>query len=310
MEEFLEQFPESIKEAVSLAKGVEVKGDYDKILVFGMGGSGIAGSILADYIKKMPVFVLNSYNLPEFIDRKTLAFASSYSGNTEEPLEMFRQAKERGIDSVIVTSNGKFSKKHGKKIMLPAGLPPRCSLGYQFFSILAVLQNSGIVGRQDKYIEETVKLLDSLDKRLPEKLANRLMDKIPVIYGSDAYSGAVYRWRTQFNENGKAIAHSHLFPEMNHNEINADYRNGKFGCVFLRDRKDHPRIRKRMDITIRIIGRNAGIHNVEIRGKSLLARLFYAVHFGDWTSYYLARLRGVDPGPVPVIEDFKKQLNR
>jgi len=310
MEKILKNFYRQIEMSAGLAGNITASGEIDRVLVCGMGGSGISGGILSDYIKKMPVSVCNTYSLPKYINKKTLVFISSYSGNTEEPLRTYKQAKEKGARIIIVTSGGELAKKHEKKIMLPSGIPPRCSLGFMFFSMLTVLQNSGIIPDQKKPAKETADLLREFDVSVSKRLAEKLHGKIPVIYGSDDYSSVVYRWRTQFNENSKVIALSHTFPEMNHNEINADYSNGKFECVFIRDSHDHPRIRKRMDITAKILRGHAGVNNAYVKGNSRLARIFYAIHLGDWTSYYLARLRKQDPYAVPVIENFKKLMNR
>jgi glucose/mannose-6-phosphate isomerase len=258
----------------------------------------------------VPVFANKTYNIPYFVDEKTLAIISSYSGDTEETIEAYRQAKSRGARIVIITSGGELGRLNEKKVLIPKGMPPRCSLGYQFFAMLAVLQNSKIIPDQRKYINETISLLKGFDTSKARELARKLHGKIPIIYGSDAYSSVVYRWQTQLNETSKMFALSNVFPEMNHNEISAHSKSGNFEAVLLRDGHDHERIKKRMNITKRVMAGVLPVNDVHVRGKSMLSRMFYAIHFGDWVSCFLADMNGVDPKATPEIEYLKEELKK
>ena len=140
------------------------------------------------------------------------------------------------------------------------------------------------------------------------------MGRFPLIYGVQDFSDVVaYRWRTQFNENSKVLASHQAFPELNHNEVV-----GWQGLlpstlepwvVLLRDRQELGRIAQQIDITKAFLQeRAAGITEVWSQGQSRLARLFSLLYAGDFTSYYLALLRGVDPKPVEAIDHLKSQL--
>ena len=117
------------------------------------------------------------------------------------------------------------------------------------------------------------------------------------------------RWKTQINENAKMPAFYNVFSEMNHNEI-AGYKgmDRKFAAVIIRDKYDNEKIKKRMDVCKEIMEANVDVEEVETQGNSLLARMFSAIHLGDFVSYYLALWNRVDPGPVEVIEYMKKKL--
>ncbi len=275
-----------------------------------MGGSGIAGSLMQHYTENIPIFVRNGYDLPDFLDRNTLVYISSYSGNTEETIGLYNQAKKKGAKVVVSTSGGKLGEMTGDetRVIVPGGMPPRYSLGYQFFSMLKILDNSGLIPAQERHISETVKLLRRFNEKPCQAMAERINGRTPIILASDVYSSVVYRWQCEFNENSKILAFSHVFPEMNHNMINAFGSDGNFHAIMLLDDKDRPKIRKRMKITKDIIRRTVQVDDVDIKGDCLLARTFYAIHYGDWVSYKLAKLRGEDPMVVPVIEDFKKRL--
>ena len=135
---------------------------------------------------------------------------------------------------------------------------------------------------------------------------------MPIIYSSGLFEPVAYRWRTQINENAKLPAMHHVFPEMNHNEINAfmNMRRENFAAIIIRDEGDDERVKRRMDITRDIIGRTVDVEEVHTKGSSLLARMFYAIHLGDFTSYYLAIDNRLGPTPVGVIEHLKKELGR
>ena len=143
-----------------------------------------------------------------------------------------------------------------------------------------------------------------------EKLAKKIQGKTPVIYASDAMGPIAYRWKTQFNENSKSPAFSHVFAEMNHNEI-VGYQNStkeKFISIFLKDKEYNERVNFRMNITKEIISGKVEVEEIFSKGNSLLARIFSLIYYGDFVSYYHAIQNKIDPSPVTVIENLKKKL--
>ena len=311
----IEDFAHQCKTAFELVKGVSVLGKIDKIVVCGMGGSAVGGDLLKICLKdsKIPVFVIKEYDIPNFIDDKTLLFAVSYSGNTEETLSAFSQAKKKNAKIVAITSNGDLATFSQKVIKVPAGLQPRAALGYLFFPMVGVLSNSNLIEIKEKDIEEMLSMLSKTDdfKQEAQKLAKKIHGKIPLIYSSQTLYPVAYRWKTQLNENSKIPAFSHSFPEMNHNEI-VGYQGmdkGKFISILIRDNEDNERIKKRMDIIKEMIKSRVDVEEVITKGNSLLSRMFYAIYLGDFTSYYLALENNVDPTPVVVIENLKKRLS-
>lgn len=310
----IEDFPIQCKTALELPKGMSVSGKVDKIVVAGMGGSAIGGDLLKSYMhdSKIPVFVARGYKMPGFVDENTLVFAVSYSGNTEETISAFEDATRKKAKIVAVTSGGYLGQAAKKVVKIPSGLQPRAALGYLFFPVLGVLVNSGIVDVKGKDVEEMLDILSKKDdfKAVGERTAKKVKDKIPIVYASELLSPVAYRWKTQFNENSKNPAFYHTFSEMNHNEI-AGYqfmRKDEFAAVFIRDKEDNDRIKKRMDITKEIISTRVDVEEVFAKGDSLLSRMFSSLYYGDFASYYLALLNRVDPTPVTVIENLKKKL--
>jgi glucose/mannose-6-phosphate isomerase len=308
-----------------------------RIVILGMGGSAIGGDLLRSYIQSFPngggadIHISRGY-VPPPVDGKTTLVASSYSGNTEETLAGYEASRGAG-QTLVITTGGRLNEladqHRTKKILLPGGLQPRAALAYSFFPLVYNLAvTSELFGPEvreetERGIEEAIALLEKLTKKYstgPKSgntafaLAEKINGKVPVIYSAaDRFDTVNLRWRGQIQENAKHLAFGNLLPEMNHNEING-WQNpadlvGKFFTLFLRDRDDHPRVATRMDITRKIVGKAAaGTQDIRSQGESLLARMFSLISLGDWTSYYLATINGVDPMPVPIIENLKKQL--
>ena len=310
----IEDFPQQCSTALELPKGMSVSGKVDKIVVAGMGGSAVGGDLLKAYMhsSKIPVFVVRDYKVPNFVDESTLVFAVSYSGNTEETLSAFEDAAKKKAKIVAVTSGGYLGQTAKKVVKVPSGLQPRAALGYLFFPMLGVLANSNLI---DVKSNEAAEMLDTLSKTgefkaVGERISKTIGEKTPIIYASDALSPVAYRWKTQFNENSKVPAFHHAFPEMNHNEIVGYQGMGRsdFIAIFIKDKDDNERVKKRMDITKEIISSRVDVEEVFTKGEHLLSRLFSGIYYGDFASYYLALANKVDPTPVNVIENLKKKL--
>ena len=306
----LEAFSEQCKEAVKLARGVKIKGKFANICVCGMGGSGVGGFLLKPFVKNIPVFVNNTYGLPKYVGRKSLVICISYSGNTEETLSAYAEAKKRKATVFSITSGGKLAEKDKKAIIVPSGYQPRAAIGYLFLSMVAVLSSNGIIPNQSSAISETIRLLQpKQNSREAFMLAKKLKDKIPIFYASEDLAAVAYRIKTQINENAKQPAFYHVFPEMNHNEINGFKKQGrKVITVFIRDKKDLLSIKKRMTITKKLIHAQTNTVDLQVKGNSLLARILTTIYIGDFASYYLALMNREDPTPVPIVEELKKRL--
>ncbi|MBW2977122.1 bifunctional phosphoglucose/phosphomannose isomerase [Candidatus Woesearchaeota archaeon] len=311
----IRDFPKQCREALTLPAGISVSGNIKNIVVAGMGGSAIGGDLLKSFLgsANIPVYVSRDYKVPDFVDENSLVFAVSYSGNTEEALSAFDDAKNKHAQIIGITSGGKLGEKCQKAIKVPSGLQPRAALGYLFFPMLGVLHNANIVRVKNEELNEMVDILKKTDKfnDAAENLSKKLKEKIPVIYASEILGPVAMRWKTQINENAKMPAFYNVFSEMNHNEI-AGYKgmDRKFIAVIIRDRHDNPRIKKRMGICKEIMEVTACVEEVQTQGNGLLARVFSSIYLGDFVSYHLAMWNRVDPGPVEIIEEMKTKLTQ
>ncbi|NLG83011.1 MAG: bifunctional phosphoglucose/phosphomannose isomerase [Firmicutes bacterium] len=330
----IEDFPAQVEEAWRIGLTARVPSDYaevDQIVVQGMGGSAVGGDLLgALYAAKLkvPYLVVRDYALPGFAWPRTLFIASSYSGNTEETLSGYEQAKERGCKILAATSGGKLAAWAGRAgfphIAIPAGYMPRAALGYSFFPLLAALGRLGLLPDASFEVEETVAVLKEgvgrLGRRVPtaenpaKEIARWFYGAYPLVYAAGSWPGVVaMRWKTQINENAKNLAFWNVLPELNHNET-VGYEApaeliGKIRVLFLLTGEEGPRQAKRIEVTRGIVDRaGAETRTLAATGRSPLARMMSLIQYGDFVSLYLAMLNGVDPTPVKVIDLLKGEL--
>jgi glucose/mannose-6-phosphate isomerase len=286
-----------------------------------MGGSGISGEILSVLYPELLIVSNKDYDIPKFVDRKTLAILVSYSGNTEETLSNFEQLRRRKTDMLVISSNGKLLKKKViGKIKVPGGLPPRGALGYLFTPLPLILHQAGLTKVDPR--KGLVSLWKFLNRERPgiertaKKMASKFIDRLPVIYSdSKTFMPVANRWRCQLNENAKVLAHFNVIPEMNHNEIVGLGRpvrlNKYITLVYLNDPGAHPRNKLRRKLLKSLVGSEIpAVVDVEPKGNSALQHIFWTIMLGDFISYYLAIEQGVDPVPVDRIEKLKKQMSK
>ena len=329
----LKAFPEQITEAYDIGNKIEKSVDpvtIRNIIITGLGGSAIGGDLVRSYIQneiEVPVAVNRNYFLPAYAGKDTLVFVSSYSGETEETLSAYNDAKSKGCKIVCVSSGGKLTviaENDGNLVIkVPRGYQPRCALAFSFFTLLIFLIKNGFISDRDGEIKKVIELMKersllytTLDStgNSAEKISRHLLGKIPILYSSNDLLDIVnLRWRGQFAENAKTLAFGNYFPEMNHNEIVGWQENSEFlrnfAILYLLDREDNPRIIKRQKVTKEILEKYRGFDiEIESEGKSKLERIFDLVYLGDWVSYYLAILSNVDPTPIEKINLLKNKL--
>jgi glucose/mannose-6-phosphate isomerase len=326
-------FPDQVREALEIGRSAPLRtraSGIRQIVLCGLGGSAIGGDLLRSYLAgelKVPFLINRHYVLPRFVGPETLVIISSYSGDTEETNAAHREALKRHARLLCITSGGTTARlalrARSPLITLPGGFPPRAALGYSFFPLLIALIRMGAIRKRDRDLRETLTLLeesvplysapDSPDN-LAWELAQKLQRRISVIYSStERFDAVSTRWRGQIAENAKALAFGNVIPEMNHNELVGwevlRDQMREMQVIFLRDRSDHPRVQRRIDIT-RDLLRDRTPHVTEVwsQGRSLLARIFSLIVLGDWSSFYLSLLHGVDPTPVLAIDYLKTEL--
>ena len=325
MDQLISRFTEQLEEALSIADNSELSistKDINKVYVAGLGGSGIGGDFVREFIREeseIPYLGGKGYTIPNYIDKHTLAIVSSYSGNTEETVSQYDYLMRTGAQILVISSGGKLiemaKSNNQDHILIPANWPsPRACLGYSVILQLGVLEKLGIIGEKAlDDVRNSIRLLNTEESEIKseaEKIASSLYQKIPIIYSTELNEAVGVRWRQQINENSKLLCWHHVIPEMNHNElVGWKDKNEDFVVVYLRNDDDHDRSVKRIEINQEIIQPLCGqILEVHSKGKSLIEKSLYLVHLGDWVSWYLAELRGVDAIEVNVIDYLKSEL--
>jgi glucose/mannose-6-phosphate isomerase len=324
MKELILDFTSQLKEALIIGKNYkfhsEVKG-FNNIILTGLGGSGIGGSIVQNYgFDKISIpFVVNKdYFLPAFVSSKSLVIVCSYSGNTEETIAAMQQAQKAKATIVCITSGGKVAEMAKKKnidcILVPAGMPPRSCIGYSIVQILFTLSHFDLIGGEfEKELKAAIKLLDTDEKDIQKKakaIATKVNGKLPIIYSSSEFEGMAIRFRQQINENSKMLCWHGAIPEMNHNEL-VGWRDKDASKVvlILRNDDDYERVKTRMEINKKIIKKyTPNIIELYSKGKGYWEKIFYFIHLTDWISVYLADMHNVDATEVKVIDFLKGSL--
>jgi glucose/mannose-6-phosphate isomerase len=290
--------------------------------VCGMGGSAIGGDLaiaaLADRLTK-PMMVVRSYELPSWAPAGSAVLCSSYSGDTAETLACYAAAEALGAQRLVATTGGELAEAargDGVPVIgLPAGLQPRAAVGYTFCCAAELAALALAAPRINTEIDAAASHLGQAFEAAEARarmIAAEIGDATPVIYGSDMTAPVAYRWKTQVNENAKLPAYSGTLPEADHNEIEGwSGADGHFAAVFIHDRDQHPRERRRFELTAKSISPYAAaVIDVESEGENRTERVLHAVILGDLLSIALARARGVEPMPVESIDAFKRELGR
>lgn len=309
----------------NLASGIK------NVLFCGLGGSAQGADLIRCFLSNeanLPLIVDRDYTIPAFVNSDTLVFIISYSGNTEETISAYNQAKIKTKNIIVMASGGKLKESalnDGFSFMpVRPGFPPRGAFPLTFFTLLGMFVALGLAKDKTKEVTELIGVLDDLknnlipnvedNKNLAKKIAKNLLGRFTVIYSaSEHFDAVVTRFRGQLAENAKSLASSALIPEMNHNEI-VGWENPKkviknFMVIILKDSSMHERVLRRIDITKGILGRVAHkVIEIDSKGSSLLARICSLIYIGDFVSLYLAILNGIDPTPVKRIDYLKGEL--
>lgn len=322
-------YPEQLEGALAASFQGSLPRQPSRVLVVGMGGSAIGGDYLgawADAEGKAPILVSRHYELPAWVGPDTLVVAVSYSGNTEETLASFAQAKKQGA-MLAAVSTGARLEELAKSYQAPfariggAKMMPRAALPANFGTTALLLDHLGVLKTRHA-LEKTVRTLREAvvdvapdvpsSKNEAKRIALALQDSVAAVYGASILAPAARRFANQLNENSKVLAWWGVMPEMNHNELvgwEGDDELDRFTAVFLRHAAEHEQAKKRYEFTGRLVQERGGrLVQIDSRGDTIPERLLTSSLVGDAVSVYLAVLRGKDPTPVDVITNLKSRV--
>lgn len=329
LQEFPEQCERCWKDWQNLplpARFIQAK----NILITGMGGSNIGGALVAGLSPEIPVPVViwRDYGVPGWVNKDTLVIAISFSGNTEETLDSFKKAAAKTDKLITIASGGeldvlsrKYKSTHYKINYLGQ---PRSSFGFLFTSVVAIFAKLKLLEISQDDFREAMVLLKALQKKIDahvftghnqaKLLAKKLVDKIPLVYGSGSLSRMARRWCNEFAENAKTASFFQIIPEMNHNILNGVEFPKNLGqkiiVLILQSKFDHPRNRIRQNVSVQVLEK----HHISVETLMLepsptpLSEVLQFVLMAAYVSYYLGILNDTDPSKVPVVDFLKEKL--
>jgi glucose/mannose-6-phosphate isomerase len=297
---------------------------FSKFLVVGMGGSHLAADIIKAWHPELDIIVWSDYGLPKLGEKELkerLIILSSYSGSTEETLDALAVAKAKKFSYVIVASRGKLislaERNKVPYVQLPTdhALQPRMATPLSMKAMLALMGERTLLA-EAKLL--ALALHPLREEYRGKELARKIYGNTPIIYTAFANAAIANNWKIKFNETGKIPAFSNVVPELNHNEMTGfDVKtktlplSRNFHFIFLKDGDDDRRITKRMNVLEKLY-RDRGFKTevVLMQGKTRIGKIFNSLNLADWTAYHSAKMYGVEPEQVPMVEEFKKLIAR
>jgi glucose/mannose-6-phosphate isomerase len=307
-------------------RGLPERQDIDNIVILGMGTGRTAGQVVravgATTIP-VPVLVESCYEIPACVGSRSLVFAVSGSGNTDEVNHSVAASVARGARLAAISAEGwliDFAEGCGASIVrIPSDIQPaRVTFGMVVASLLAMLQQTGVLPEAAVWIESAILQLRrrreelSREDNLAQRLASLLVGRHVLCQGDAALGAtAAERWKAQINQNARQAASASEQPNASHNEVVAwDYRNNltmeRDAAVLLRHDYENPRVSKRMDLLTQYLDGKIPVHLVRGEGANPFAVLMDLAMIGDFTSLHLALRNGVDPCAVPFISETVK----
>lgn len=304
--------------------------DAANVIIAGMGGSAIGGSLLESYGQgtiPVPVAVWRGYDLPAYVDGRSLVIAVSYSGNTEETLSALKAAHDRGAMLACVTTGGaigNLTRDWGVptvRFAYPA--QPRATLGYLFTPLLSLFSQLGFLPPQGEAVREAVEAARAATQswgaesptagNAAKQLARRCVGRVVIAYGAEYLGGVARRWKTQLNENAKNWGFFEEFSELDHNAIVGYEHPSAFNDIahvlVLTGSHLSERIQTRMEVTAGLMTRYGVSHETVLPpAGGILAEMISTIALGDYMTYYLALLNGADPTVIEPIDHLKAAL--
>jgi glucose/mannose-6-phosphate isomerase len=301
----------------------------EQIVIAGMGGSALAGDMLRDWLDlPVPLQVVKDYTLPKYVNEKTFVIVCSFSGNTEETISAFEDARNKGAHIAIAAGKGKLveiaQRDSLPHVIMPYdGVTPRMFLATNLRAFLELFVAYDLV--YDTILLELTSAASNLadikkvwginvpyKENLAKQLAWHCAGKTPIFYAGPRFRSAAYKWKIAINESAKNTAWCGEYSEFNHNEFMgwASHPIEKPFAVFdIRSSFDDLRIAKRFEISNRLLsGLRPKEVEIMLEGETMLEQFLWSNILADYTSAYLGILNGVDPAPVPLIEKLKNEL--
>lgn len=334
MLDHIARFPDQMAAAWKISRTLELSEVHRKasaVAVLGMGGSAVCGDlvrqIFADRLR-VPLVSVRDYDLPAWVGPTTLVVAVSHSGATEETIAALGAALERRCPVAVISTGGPIGgvAAHADlpRLIYPDETPPRASLGYTLMLLCGLLERAGMLELTETEVAQAVSATRDVgqscaadaptESNMAKQLAWALLDRLPVIEGSGVMAAVARRWKTQLNENSNSAAVAEELPEATHNTVvgydQPDTLRDHHYVIFLAAAADNPRNRQREKLSTELLDAVAIAHQrVLFEGADRLAQAAAAISLGDYVSFYLAMLYGVDPSATDSLTLVKSRMS-
>lgn len=332
----LDRLADQLRDGWRQAKRVRLPVAYrsvTNIALCGLGGSTMGGDILRSALSrqlKVPVTIVDDYMLPGWVDKKTLVICSSYSGSTEETISTLCQAIKRRLKVVVMTNGGTLAAL-ATQHRLPLyqyhdtenpSKQPRLGVAYSTMAMLACLRKLGLVSLSETDVQRLPVIAWEATKRCgarkphasnpAKKLALELVNKIPLLIGSEWSAANVRILHNQINENSKTFVSWYIIPALNHHLLEG-LRNRtvtkQMRALLILDENYNKRNQRRLVLTTKILKQlGAKVSSYTPRGTTPLEKAIDFLAFGGYVSWYLAAVRHVKPADIPTVNYLKAQL--
>lgn len=301
----LEKFPSRCQEALQIAKKTrfKLKGKINKVFICGVGTSYAVAKIVSAFQKAIPIVPVRGFKLPALASKNSLIIILTYSAQTLPVQLLYKEARRKKLQIIVITSNEKLAQREKNAILLPKGILPRLAFPLLFISIVYILQKFKFIPAQQ--IKENI---SALDQRYCSKegfmIAKKLKNKIPLIYASNSLFGLAYRLKEMINKNAKQGAFANALPDALHNEIEGLKKNpNRYAIVIIYDRDYNPNLKKAINVLHHILKRKINIVQIDMKGKNLFGKLLRTAYVCDYISYYLALMNKIDPTPTKLTSE-------
>jgi glucose/mannose-6-phosphate isomerase len=327
------RFPDQLRAGWEISRSLELgprHRDSTAVAVLGMGGSAVAGdlvrAIFGDRLR-VPIVSVRDYELPAWVGASTFVVASSHSGATEETIAALGVALERRCPVAVITTGGPIGDVAARvglpRLIFPSETPPRASLGYGIGLLVGLLERAGMLDLSEDELSGAIGAARSVgvssapelptEENMAKQLAWTLLDRLPVLEGSGMMAAVARRWKTQLNENANCAAVAEELPEATHNTVvgyeQPDNLRDHQYVVFLDAPADNPRNAQRAKLSTDLLDASSIAYlRVQLEGPTRLAQACAAISLGDYVSFYLAMLYGVDPSDTPALTMVKTTM--
>ncbi|MBI4009173.1 hypothetical protein HY357_02990 [Candidatus Roizmanbacteria bacterium] len=335
----VEELNKQCLHAWEATKNLVVPSSYrnvNKILMTGMGGSGLGARIIESVYSsslRYPLARLNDYNLPKWVDKNTLIICSSFSGTTEETIENARQAQAKKTKWMAIGAGGTLIDL-AKKFKVPyykidpkynPSHQPRLAIGYSVVGQLVLASKTGIINFTEKEVKRIVEAMRKMtaglkistprERNLAKKIAQKLYGKKVVFVASRHLVAAAHTAKNQMNENAKHFSVIFDIPELNHHLMEGlrfpSSNQKDLVFVFVKSKLYPKRIQQRFDITEDVVKKNK-VETLTWQAKSLdhLSQAFEFIQLFGFVNFYLSMLNDLDPAAIPWVDYFKTKLGQ